>query len=369
MENGFYKEMDENKKRINEKEIKSEIDEIINQDNLYIYNIRNDIEKQLNFISNNKYYEKVWNLLFQDKIKKILSDKKLLNSYLMRLQFKTPFNSNFIDLNKFFSCANIYNFRFIWHIYKKILKINSENNEFLNPFIIDKFWNFQNLSREIIRNWLNEFEIYLRNILMTIIRVQDLPFNKIKFTPKILQNPTPEFKKYIESITTIENLKSSNENIEIVFEEMNFSDYIELIRKFENESFKNLFRLIFKNYELTANWNSWDFYFKNFNELDSEKIRNFKAEYIEELKNVKDLRNKIYHNKTVIFDNWLNQDDFKYFESIKSLSKIFYYDGIYFSIKYKKQLIKVIQDMKEDLIFHLPNKIKIIENYFKKYFI
>jgi hypothetical protein len=167
------------------------------------------------------------------------------------LKNNIPFTTNRY-LEQFFAISNTYSFKFIEYIYENILKINYEEKEIITFQIFDSFYRLQDIFRKLIGDVIYNFEYFLRVMLMSIMRKNNLTFQKIFFFPGILQEKKNKEKSlFHESIkmipTTIKDLKESNEFLEITFEEMNFQDYINLIEKLDDTSFSNLLRLFFNN--------------------------------------------------------------------------------------------------------------------------
>ncbi|CRX37043.1 / / hypothetical protein / 526561:527655 Reverse [Candidatus Hepatoplasma crinochetorum] len=359
-ENGFYKEIKEEEKR-------KKINSLFEFWNLFQNEtIKRNIEINENFyktIKDNEYYRKIWNLFNRNN--KI--DSEEINN---KINNNIPFTSENY-LNNFFSISNTYNYKFIEYIYDKILKINYKKNENISFQIFGLFYKLQDTFRKLIGDQIYNFEYFLRIMLMVIMRKNNLTFSKIKFCPQILQkiNKESDFYKSIKLLgTDVDKLKESNEFLEIIFEEMNFEDYIGLIQKINDDYFSELLKLLFSNLRNINYWESIkneniDVEILEFNKLES--IILIKKEFIDELEKIKFLRNKIYHNKTIIFKNWLNQKYEPLCDSIEALYKLFYFSGKLQILGFKSQLKNIVENFRENLTMDIPYKQKEINDYLK----
>lgn len=333
-------------------EIKSEYNLLLGNAKL-IFKSNEKIKKEkLNYIKKNTQYKKIWNLINSD-------NEIFLEKYSNNLINNIPIiNEDYFDI--FFDISNLYSYEFIEYIYKRVLKIDSSKNENFPILIIGEFHKLQEFLKTKIGNIINKFESFLRSILINIMCNNNLNFKNLGYTPKILQKPNSEFKKSIETFTTIKELINSNERLWVVFEEMNFEDYRGIIKKFNNKIFLKLLDLLLSN---PKNLTKWDLKglsifitkSKNFSKLDNESINIIKVDFLKKIENIQNLRNKIFHNKTIIFKNWLNQENNLFIkdsmEDIEHLYNLFYSKEKENIEKLKKEINEFVEKFREKLIY------------------
>ncbi|BDV02509.1 MAG: hypothetical protein HPAVJP_3980 [Candidatus Hepatoplasma vulgare] len=305
-------------------------------------------------IKNNKYYLKVWDLLSIQKIEEFEEEPISLD-----IKIKYIFD--------FYTWANTISYDFMKYIFNDVLNIDRKKEK-IDFIVLRKFYDFQFSIRIKINDFIDTFESSLRNILKIFLRKLDknLTEESINYEPIFLRKKDEYSINFKKSFKDAGKDLRSNECFEIIFEEMVFQDYINIIKdKIKDKDFEELMKIFYSN----SNKINIDFLsIFGLNKNDEDVLHIFKDKFLKEMENIKLLRNKISHRKTIIFKGYLKLiesiDNFNLKESINSLYKISFVNGSSSALGLRPELQKLISNLKEELISIYPYKEKNINSFF-----